>query len=501
MKSRFKNTLLVLGAIAAAGCDNPTTEGQPRKEPGFRVVAGADAADTVDVRPAQALTVELIGDDGKPRAGVPVQFQSTIAGSGSGARLTVRVSPMEAELFVSQFADTTDAEGRAYARVQLGTIAGPGAVVATVPALGLQVTANYTIRPGNAARLVAAPQDTILYVGRSYAVRATAQDRHGNPRTDAPALHVASGPATVGGTTVAASAFGRAVIVVQLGSAADTIGVRVVPQGTISAYTAMRVYSDELAIYTFDLDGSNLRKLTSTVVNRGYYGEMPSVWSVDGTRLFFHDNHYSHTKQLYVYDFATNTRQRLIDPAGQLEHESWPVRSFDGQWVYFTGGVWPDDAFIYRVRTDGSGRERVGNGRDAALSPDGTRLAYVISGMDSSTLVIRTLSTGARITIPGDAVSPRWSPSGEEIAYLSVTENYIPAGALRVVKPDGTGDRPLVASGAVYRAPFDYSPDGKYIIAATRAAVPTVIEVATGREVPVSLPGLSHGLLAPSWKP
>ena len=498
MKIRFRNTLL-LGAVAAvaAGCDNPAGGGEPRKEPGFRVVAGAGVADSVDVRPVQALAVELIGSDGKPRVGVPVRFEPSTVGSGWEARLSVAVSEVERDAFRDQATDTTDAEGRAYARVQLGTIAGPGAVVVTAPTLGLQVRADYTIRPGNASRLVTAPRDTMLYAGRNFALRATVQDRYGNARPEAPALRVASGPVTVGGTSVAAVSFGRAVVVAQLGSLADTTRVSVVPQGTIAAYTAMQHTGHELAIYTFGLDGSNLRKLTSSVVGGGYWGEMPSAWSTDGTRLFFHDNNYNHTKQLYVYDLAANTRRRLIEPAGQLESESWPGRSFDGQWVYFTGGVW-NEASIHRVRTDGSARERVGDGRDAALSPDGTRLAYVVNG---STLVIRTLATGAMVTVPGAAAAPRWSPTGEEIAYLGVTESYFPVGELRAVKPDGTGSRPLTASGAIYHARFDFSPDGRYVVASTRAAVPTVIEVATGIEVPITLPRLDHGLLAPSWKP
>lgn len=498
MKGSFKNTLLLLGAVAtvAAGCDNPATNGEPRKDPGFRVVAGADVADSVEVRPVQALVVELIGDDGKPRAGVPVRFESTVAGSGWNARPTVLVSEVETGAFRGEVTDTTDDEGRAYARVQLGTVAGPGAVVATVPTVGLQATASYTIRPGNPSRLVTAPQDTTLYAGRSFQVRATVQDRHGNARTDAPALRVASGPATVSGATVAGTAFGRAVVVAQVGGMADTTLVSIVPEGTIAAYTAMQHTGHELAIYTFGLDGSNLRKVTSTVVGGGYWGEMPAVWSADGTRLFFHDNNYNHTRQLYVYDFATSSRRRLIEPAGQLEHESWPRRSPDGQWIYFTGGTW-NEAGIHRVRTDGTGRARVGDGKEAVLSPDGTRLAYI----HGTSLMVKTLATGETVTIPGQSASPRWSPSGDEIAYLGVTESYWPIGELRAVKPDGTGLRSLSASGTIYRAHFDYSPDGRYLVASTRNAVLTVIDAATGAEVPVPLRQLDHGLLAPSWKP
>lgn len=288
MKNSFRHALLLVAAVAAvaAGCENPASEGEPRKEPGFRVIAGAGVDDSVDARPVQALAVELIGDDGRPRAGVPVRFEASMVTGSWGLTPSVHVSEVETDAFRDAVTDTTDAQGRAYARVKLGTVAGPGSVVAAVPTLGLQTTAGYTIRPG---------------------------------------------------------------------------------------------------------------------------------------------------------------------------------------------------------------RTRVAAGRDAAISPDGTRMAYIIN---DSTLVISTLATGATVTIPGAAASPRWSPAGDEIAYLGVTESYWPVGELRAVRPDGTGPRSLTASGTIYRAYFDYSPDG--IIASSRNAVPTVAEIATGREVLVSLPQLDHGLLAPS---
>ncbi|HEX8211936.1 MAG TPA: hypothetical protein VF584_17300 [Longimicrobium sp.] len=496
MKTPSIRVALLAASVIAAACDNPVSDGTPKKDPGLRVISGADVADTVLTAPVQALTVELIGDNGKPLVGVPVRFEAVLTNTPAGPIAPVLVSEVGGARFMALVADSTDAAGRAHARIAFGTIAGPGAVNVIVPTLGLRTTAGYTIRPGNPVRVVTAPQDTMLSVGRSATIRATVQDRHGNARTDAPALRVASGPASLAGTTVTGAAFGRAMVVAEVGGFADTTMVSVMPQGTIAAYTAMEHTGHELAIYRFDLDGSNLSKVTPSVMNNGYWGEMPSTWSADGTKLFFHDNNPNHTKQLYVFDFATNTRRRLIEPASQLEHESWPRRSYDGQWVYFTGGVF-NEATIHRVRADGTGRERVRAGRDASLSPDGTRLAY-ISG---SSLVVTTLATGQSVTIPGPAASPRWSPQGSEIAYISVTESFFANGELRAVKPDGTGNRPVSASGTQYRHTFDYSPDGKYIIAANRNAVLTVIETATGIELPISLRQLNHGLWAPAWKP
>lgn len=498
MKISPARVALLAAAVSAisAGCDNPAGNDTPDKDPGLHVIAGANVADTVLAAPLQALTVELIGEDGKPLAGVPVRFEAAVTNTPEGPVAPVLVSDVGGDRFAALVADSTDAAGRAHARVAFGTVAGPGSVRVVVPTLGLQTTASYTIRPGAAARVVTSPQDTMLSIGRSATIRVSVQDRHGNPRTEAPALRVASGPANLAGTTVTGAGFGRAMVVADLGSFADTTMISVVPQGTIAAYTAMRHTGHELALYRFDLDGSNFSKVTPSVMNNGYWGDMPSTWSADGTKLFFHDNNANHTKQLYVYDFATNSRRRLIEPAMQLAHEATPRRSSDGQWVYFTGGLY-NEATIHRVRTDGTGRERVRAGRDPSLSPDGTRLAHV----SGSSLVVTTLATGQSVTIAGSAASPQWSPQGNEIAYVSVTDSYYANGPLRAVKADGTGNRALTASGTLYRAGFDYSPDGKYIIASSDNAVLTVIETATGVELPISLRRLDHGLWAPSWKP
>jgi Tol biopolymer transport system component len=492
----LRAALLVAAASAvSAACDNPTN-GTPRDEPGLRVVAGANVSDTVMTVPTQALAVEVIGENGEPASGVPVRFEAVMTNTPRGPVPPVYLSGVGDTQFTIIAVDTTDAAGRAHARVAFGTIAGPGSVTVIAPTMGLQTTASYTIKPGSPARVTTAPQDTMLATGRSLSVSAMVVDRYGNARDGGVALRVASGPVSLAGSTVTASGFGRAMVVAQEGSFADTTMVSVVPQGTIAAYTAMQHTGHELAIYRFDLDGSNFSKVTSSVMANGYWGEMPSEWSADGTKLFFHDNNPNHTKQLYVYDFGTSTRRRLIEPGLQLESESWPRVSHDGQWVYFTGGGY-GEATIHRVRADGTGRERVRSGRDASLSPDGTRLAY-ISGTG---LTITTLSTGQSVTVPGAAASPRWTPQGNEVAYISVTETFFSNGELRAVKPDGTGNRALTANGTLYRAHFDFSPDGKYIIAATANAVLTVIDVATGAELPISLRRVDHGFLAPTWKP
>ena len=490
----------VLASIAA--CNKSPSEPDPKPEPGIQIVAGADVADTIQAAPVQALVVQVIDQDRKPKSGLVVRFESMTTGTGLGVVPTVLVGPVASNSFASFVADTTDASGRAFVRVRLGTRAGPGGVVVSVPALGFRDTASYTIQSGAATRLVSTPKDTTLFVGRSFTLRGSVVDRHGNARADAVTYRVSSGPLAVnsGTRTVSASAVGRGTLIAQAQGLSDTTYVSVVPEGTIAAYTLMEHTGHQLAIYTLRLDGSELKKVIPTIVGGGYFGEMPSTWTVDGKQLVYHDNNSNHTKQLYVYDFTTGARRRFLAPTAQLPSEAWPHRSHDGQWVYFTGGDY-GAATTYRARVDGTGREQILHGAMAAPAPDGTRIAYANASVSGSVLHVRNLQTGATSSLGVTAATPRWAPSGEEIAYIALTDTYALAGELRAIKPDGTGSRALTRSATPYRGPFDYSPDGKYIIAATRQGVLTVIDLATGEEIPVRLPSLGHGLLAPAWKP
>jgi dipeptidyl aminopeptidase/acylaminoacyl peptidase len=65
---------------------------------------------------------------------------------------------------------------------------------------------------------------------------------------------------------------------------------------------------------------------------------------------------------------------------------------------------------------------------DARLSPDGRRVAYVISrtmektGEEPFEIWIAELATGelCKLTFPGNATCPRWSPDGEHLAFIGL---------------------------------------------------------------------------------
>ncbi len=95
----------------------------------------------------------------------------------------------------------------------------------------------------------------------------------------------------------------------------------------------------------------------------------------------------------------------------------------------------------------------------AALSPDGSRVAYVAyvgRPGSASEIMIADLEGSDVTTINHDGgnLSPKWSPDGNRIAYLS-------GQALTIVDADGSNERTLVHVGNSYLPVW--SPDGRWI--------------------------------------
>ena len=108
------------------------------------------------------------------------------------------------------------------------------------------------------------------------------------------------------------------------------------------------------------------------------------------------------------------------------------------------------------------------------LSPDGTRVAYVVDNNDGSgrpygQISVMTLADGKTVRFGGDKESsgdPQWSPDGQWIAYRGRVDG---TSGLAIAKPDGTGARFLAAMTGT-NAPLPgigtsvaWSPDGKRI--------------------------------------
>ena len=134
-----------------------------------------------------------------------------------------------------------------------------------------------------------------------------------------------------------------------------------------------------------------------------------------------------------------------------------------------------------------------------ALSPDGTRLAFVapIGGRSAAIMVSALDGSGARRLTQDEGFNthPAWSPDGAEFAYIS-------DGKLTVIRSDGTNVRVLAPSLHVVNAAPVWSPDGSriaFVIDQQEAAHPKAVY--TVRPDGTDLTKLGSTVSVPSWSP
>lgn len=503
-RSASRALLFAFLLITAAACGDggPAAPPENPEGPRIEIIAGQNRSDTVDAVQSEMLHIGVWASGGRRLINAVVHVESiTLDARGP----EMQAAGVEDPSFHTLTSGITDLQGTVRFRVKMGRKAGPGRLVITVPGLGLSDTARYTILPGAATGVQMLPQDTTVGFGGRVALRTALADRHGNPRNDALTLAVASGPATLDGSTVVAgSSIGLITAVASAGGRSDTTLVRVAPPGSVAAVSNPAVGFGG-ALYTFSLDGSNIRQVLTSVMGPGYNLEMSAAW-LSPTRLVYHDGSPDHTRQLYTLDLATGTSARFLPPADQLSMEQFPRVSPDGSWVYFGGGTSWNYA-VYRARADGSGRELVSSdslpvysewGADA--SPDGTRIVYVKRGVNwgDEKLYLMDLASRAVTPLNLKGISPRWSPDGTRIAY--VDQSTFGQGRAAIVNADGTGAR--VLSNTLIFGDLSWSPDGKYLVGAGQYVYQlVVIDVATGAEVALNYPSIQAGVRSPVWKP
>ncbi|KAH7053292.1 hypothetical protein B0J12DRAFT_750778 [Macrophomina phaseolina] len=198
------------------------------------------------------------------------------------------------------------------------------------------------------------------------------------------------------------------------------------------------------------------------------------------------------TSELYTADSDGSNERKLLGNSSIFEyHASF---SPDGQWIIFTTERNGDgNSDIYRVHTNGTGLEKLvasSSVEDAgALSPDGTKVAYVSTANGyKANIWVKDLTTGTETnltntesvtgvaTSPDGYFRPAWSSDGEWLAFSS-DRNTAWTGhgngtgwehtqelSVYVIKPDGTGFRKLATKKDYCLGSPKWSPDGKRVV-------------------------------------
>ena len=275
---------------------------------------------------------------------------------------------------------------------------------------------------------------------------------------------------------------------------------RLLPQGRIASWT---VGTTAWRLVVVNPDGSERRENVEFVLGHGQYSPA-SEWSPNGRQLVYHayaTDGGQTALRLFVLDPDNWTQRRLIAPGSRFEAELYPTFSPDGQWIYFSGRVGASSAEIWRVKTDGTGPERVGPAAGAgthldanpSVSPDGQRLVYGHVGNADSSLRVLTLSSGAIDSIAPYSSAARWSPVADEIAYL---QDHGVIADVVVVTSHGANKR-VVSQTGYQPGSLSWSPDGKLLVVRS-ANLLHLIDIST-RSL-TALP-YSADLAMPSWSP
>ena len=181
--------------------------------------------------------------------------------------------------------------------------------------------------------------------------------------------------------------------------------------------------------------------------SESFDGQTP-FWHPDGTKLGFvhtvNDSSGFHKNQVWVYDFETGEREKVLD--GPAFNPSW---STDGKWITYQCCVLRE--IIYKEEVEGdnimtlTGPESPNGLINTGLvrwHPNGQKLLFtIIAGTPRGAAIMNTNGTDAHI-IEDYAVEALWYNNGNKIAYLNWDETLERPNKkqIYIADPDGSNE-------------------------------------------------------------
>jgi TolB protein len=251
---------------------------------------------------------------------------------------------------------------------------------------------------------------------------------------------------------------GTGLVDVSMNDVWDT-GPRLSPNGRQIAFYRVNDAQtfDDLDIYVMDVDGSDVRRLTThgTAAN--------PTWSASGRQIAFESEQNPPGYDIWVID-ADGTD--AVDITNSDWHDFGPVWSPNGRQIAFmsdrdhTNDEWD----IYVMDADGSNARRLTTASGFPIpwswSPDGKRILFY---RDGSIIVANADGSGETVLTSDPAfldAIPSYSPNGRFIAF---SRDPVGPGAPRpyVMNADGSDVRPIPVPAPVVAGrlahPYDWS--------------------------------------------
>ena len=292
--------------------------------------------------------------------------------------------------------------------------------------------------------------------------------------------------------------------------AGDDVNPSWSPDGRSIAY--YRSTADGDGIFIMTALGGGERKVTSAFANRFGFGSHTWLsWSPDGKWVVLSDKTSSEEPfSLFLISPQTGERQRVTSPPGTIIGDCSPAFSPDGKELAFVRVISAVVGEVYVASTQGGAGKRLtfdGAGiSNLAWGPGGTEVIFS-SRFGGKNRLLRVPVSGGKpewlAAAGNDSQYPTFSTQANRLAWMQNTDNTdVVRVGLRNSNDAGLPPTPLIASTANEVSPR-YSPDGsKIVFVSNRSGSDEIWVCASNGDDSIRLTSFRGPLAgSPSWSP